>query len=107
MNSGSDIYRILFNKLDLNKMREGFASKCTVTYNANGGKISKIPNGKNSDKINIIYLGDIITPEKILNGKLIYFDKNMDKKDIYKSKFIINKKNLRKIKCDAGRPLRI
>ena len=60
-----------------------------------------------SDKINIIYLGDIITPEEILNGKLIYFDKNMDKKDIYKSKFIINKKNLRKIKCDAGRPLRI
>ena len=60
-----------------------------------------------SDKINIIYLGDIITPEEILNGKLIYFDKNMDRKDIYKSKFIINKKNLRKIKCDAGRPLRI
>ena len=53
MSDGSDIYRILFNKLDLNKMREGFAKNCTVTYHANGGKISKIPNGGDANQIEI------------------------------------------------------
>jgi len=59
-----------------------------------------------SNKINIIYLGDILTQEKKLNGKLIFFEET-PLNIINKSKFIINKKNLRKIKCDADRPLRI
>lgn len=60
-----------------------------------------------SDKINIIYLGDLITQDKNFNGKLVNVEKEIEKNKIYISKFIINKKNLRKIKCDAGRPLRI
>ena len=60
-----------------------------------------------SDKSNIIYLGDLITQDKNFNGKLVNVKEEIEKNIIYKSKFIINKKNLRKIKCDADRPLRI
>jgi uncharacterized repeat protein (TIGR02543 family) len=51
MSGGSDIHRILFNKLDLNNMKEGFntAQTITVTLNMNGasgapvGTVSGVP----------------------------------------------------------------
>ena len=52
MNIGSDIYRILFNKLDLNKTKDGFAIKgfITVKLDSNGGTGS--PAGIVSGKLN-------------------------------------------------------